>query len=130
MHSPKGPNLARAMSRSLIHWMIVLFAVALWAGDGAPQETSYTTPLATGKKLDAVGEAIQLGSMPLALLATPDRDKIVVVLSGWREQGIQVVDVATKQVLQTEKQEAAFFGAAFSPTKPSNCLTVEITLSR
>src|SRR5438046_1861140 len=74
----------------------------------------YTTPLPTGVRLDPVGESIDVGSMPLAILQAPERDKLVVVLSGWREQGLQVVDVKTMRVTQTLPQEAAFYGAAFS----------------
>ena len=74
----------------------------------------YTTPLATGLRLDPVGDFIDLGSLPLAMALAPGGDKLVVVLSGWREQGIQIVDVKSKQVTQTLKQDAAFFGLAFS----------------
>jgi DNA-binding beta-propeller fold protein YncE len=73
-----------------------------------------TRPIATGVGLDPVGDAVTLGSMPLAVLMAPGGDKLVVVLSGWREQGIQVVDLATRKVTQTLKQDAAFYGAAFS----------------
>jgi len=70
--------------------------------------------LATGLRLDPVGEAIELGSMPLAMALAPGGEKIAVVLSGWREQGLQIVDVKSRHVLQTLPQEAAFFGVAFS----------------
>ena len=78
----------------------------------------HTTPLATGLRLDSVGDSVgdcvDLGSMPLAMALAPGGDKLVVVLSGWREQGIQVVDLHSKQVTQTLKQDAAFYGIAFS----------------
>ena len=53
--------------------------------------------------------------MPLNVVPERSGDKAVVVLSGWREQGIQVVDLKTRQVTQTLKQDGAFYGAAFSP---------------
>jgi DNA-binding beta-propeller fold protein YncE len=62
-----------------------------------------------------VGDAVELGSMPLNVVPAPDGDKAVVVLSGWREQGIQVVNLKTHQVTQTLPQDSAFYGAAFSP---------------
>jgi sugar lactone lactonase YvrE len=37
-----------------------------------------------------------------------------VVLSGWREQGLQIVDLKSHRTLQTLPQEAAFYGIAFS----------------
>src|SRR5215831_21342051 len=75
----------------------------------------FTSFLPTGVRLDAVGDAVDLGSMPLNVVPAPAGDKAVVVLSGWREQGIQVVDLKTRQVTQTLKQEGAFYGAAFTP---------------
>jgi len=44
----------------------------------------------------------------------PGGEKAAVVLSGWREQGLQIVDLKSHRVLQTLPQEAAFFGIAFS----------------
>src|SRR6266567_7140014 len=75
----------------------------------------FTSPLPTGVRLDPVGEAVDLGCLPINLVLTPERDKAVVVLSGWREQGIQVVDLKTRRVTQTLLQDGAFYGAAFSP---------------
>jgi len=45
----------------------------------------------------------------------PGGDKAVAVLSGWREQGVQVVELKTRKVTQTLLQDGAFYGAAFSP---------------
>src|SRR5580765_2255207 len=74
-----------------------------------------TQPISTGVRLDPAGESVKLGSMPLALLPAPGGERLVVVHSGWREQGIQVVDIASRKVTQTLTQDAAFYGAAFSP---------------
>jgi len=82
----------------------------------APAQTYVVTlPLPTGVHLDAEGETVELGSMPLSVVPALGGDKAVVVLSGWREQGIQVVDLKTRQVTQTLLQDGAFYGAAFSP---------------
>ena len=69
----------------------------------------FTSPLPTGLRLDPAGEVVELGSMPINLVPAPQDDKAVAVLSGWREQGIQIVDLASKRVTQTLRQEAAFF---------------------
>jgi DNA-binding beta-propeller fold protein YncE len=79
------------------------------------QTSAFTSPLPTGVQLDAAGEYVELGSMPLNLVLAPSGDNAVVVLSGWREQGIQVVDLKTGRVTQTLTQDGAFYGAAFSP---------------
>ena len=53
--------------------------------------------------------------MPVTMTFSPDSRHIVAVLSGFREQGIQVIDAETRQVLQTLAQPSAFFGAVFAP---------------
>ncbi|HJT17021.1 MAG TPA: YncE family protein, partial [Thermoanaerobaculia bacterium] len=73
--------------------------------------------IATGVQLDPAGSVIDLGSMPIGMAVAPGGDKIAVVLSGWREQGVQIVDVKTQRVTQTLTQPAAFLGAAFSSDK-------------
>jgi YVTN family beta-propeller protein len=81
----------------------------------AQRKPLFTSPLPTGVRLDPAGEAVDLGSLPINLVLTPKKDKAVVVLSGWREQGVQVVDLKTRKVTQTLLQDGAFYGAAFSP---------------
>lgn len=90
------------------------FASALLCAVACAQTSGFTSPLPTGVHLDPAGEAVELGSMPLNVLPAPGGEKAVVVLSGWREQGIQVVDLKTRQVTQKLLQDGAFYGAAFS----------------
>ncbi|MGD0213732.1 MAG: bifunctional YncE family protein/alkaline phosphatase family protein [Terriglobales bacterium] len=75
----------------------------------------FTSPLPTGVRLDPAGDAVDLGSLPINVVPAPEYGKAVVVLSGWREQGVQVVDLRTRKVTQTLLQDGAFYGAAFSP---------------
>ena len=91
--------------------VLISFGLASTSHMDAP---TFTTPLATGVRLDAEGEFIDLGSMPLGMALAPEGKRLIAVLSGWREQGIQVVDLESKKVLQTIPQEAAFYGVAFS----------------
>jgi YVTN family beta-propeller protein len=65
--------------------------------------------------LDPAGRSYDVGSFPLAAVLSPDGTRIVLLLNGWREQGVQVVDRSTGAVLQTLIQPAAFLGLAFSP---------------
>jgi DNA-binding beta-propeller fold protein YncE len=106
-----GPRLSKKFLSGLALLLVVSSGLASTPNIDAP---TFTTPLATGVRLDAEGEFIDLGSMPLGLALAPERTRVVAVLSGWREQGIQVVDLESKKVLQTIPQEAAFYGAAFS----------------
>ncbi len=102
--------------RSLcIYWFVLLCHVLLCAGAFAQTKPVLTSPLPTGLKLDPAGEVVDLGSLPINLVVAPEGDKAVVVLSGWREQGIQIVDLKKRQVTQTLLQDGAFYGAGFSP---------------
>jgi DNA-binding beta-propeller fold protein YncE len=89
----------------------------------AQNKPLFTSPLPTGVRLDPAGEAVNLGSLPINLVIAPERDKAVVVLSGWREQGLQVVDLKTRRVTQTLLQDGAFYGAAFSPDGHRLCVS-------
>ncbi|HLY18989.1 MAG TPA: alkaline phosphatase family protein [Bryobacteraceae bacterium] len=97
------------MSRAIANRCLCLTLGLLTSAPGAPQ-----IHLSTGLRLDPVGESIELGSMPLAMALAPGGRIAAVVLSGWREQGLQIVDLASHHALQTLPQEAAFFGIAFS----------------
>jgi len=90
----------------------------------AQRKPLFTSPLPTGVRLDpAGGEAVDLGSLPINLVLTPEKDRAVVVLSGWREQGVQVVDLKLRKVTQTLLQDGAFYGAAFSPDGHRLCVS-------
>ncbi len=103
MHSLRICRLALALSAMLC---------TLVSAQDKPQ---FTSPLPTGVRLDPAGEMVDLGSLPISLVVAPETDRAVVVLSGWREQGVQVVDLKTRKVTQTLLQDGAFYGAAFSP---------------
>ncbi|HEY8022643.1 MAG TPA: beta-propeller fold lactonase family protein, partial [Thermoanaerobaculia bacterium] len=81
----------------------------------APPTRSAETPLPlpTGMRLDPAGRSAAVGNMPLAMVASPEGDRLVLLLCGWREEGVQVVERATGRVLQTLPQKAAFLGLAF-----------------
>ena len=71
--------------------------------------------LPTGLRLDTVGTTSDLGNLPVRIVPAPDGRHLIVLLSGWREQGLQVVDRESGRVVQTLPQAAAFFGLVFSP---------------
>src|SRR5665647_3151520 len=79
-----------------------------------PASPSSVARLPTGARLDPAGRSTPLGNMPLAAIPSPDGHDIVVSLSGWREQGLQVVDRATGALRQRLPQSGAFVGLAFS----------------
>ncbi|MEO7963241.1 MAG: hypothetical protein ABIT38_04950 [Gemmatimonadaceae bacterium] len=70
--------------------------------------------LPTGARLDPAGRLVDVMPLPLALLAAPDGDALVLLASGYLEQGIQVIDRATGAVRQSIPQRSAFVGLAFA----------------
>ena len=103
-----------------------LFALTLIAsacGSPSPQveasisarDPSGARRLPTGTQLDPAGVSYDLGSMPLAMTLSPEKNRVIVLLNGWREQGIQVIDRASGRVLQTIPLPAVFLGITFSP---------------
>src|ERR1043166_2524809 len=71
--------------------------------------------LPTGKRLDPAGRSISVGNMPLAAVTAPGGRAVILSLNGWREQGIEVVDLAAGRVVQHLPQAGAFLGLAFAP---------------
>jgi YVTN family beta-propeller protein len=71
--------------------------------------------LPTGVRLDPAGQRHDVGNFPLAAVLSPDSGHILLLLNGWRQQGVQVVDRRTGVVVQTVEQAAAFIGLIFSP---------------
>jgi YVTN family beta-propeller protein len=81
----------------------------------AAKEASGDRRLPTGARLDPAGVSYDLGSMPLAMVLSPGKDRVIVLLNGWRQQGIQVIERNSGRVLQTVPLPAVFLGLAFSP---------------
>ncbi len=71
--------------------------------------------LPTGTRLDPAGPRIDVGPLPLAAVLSPDSAHIFLLLNGWRQQGVQVVDRRSGAITQTLEQPAAFIGLAFAP---------------
>ena len=80
----------------------------------APATRGAPLRLPTGARLDPAGIRVALGSMPLRIVPSPDPARVVVLLCGYREQGVQVIDVPSGRVTQTLAQGAAFLGLCFS----------------
>jgi YVTN family beta-propeller protein len=99
-----------------IQYRLVLLAAAL-AGchpsPPGPATAGGARRLSTGQTLDPAGIVREVGQMPLAMLPAPGGRRLVLLLNGYREQGLQVIDRAGN-VTQTIPQNAAFIGLAFS----------------
>ncbi len=95
-------------------WSIVALLMLAGAWRLCAQGGDEPRRLPTGARLDPAGRTTPLGSMPLAMVFSPDSSRIVAILCGFRAQGVQIIDAATGQVTQTLVQPAAFLGVAFA----------------
>jgi DNA-binding beta-propeller fold protein YncE len=112
------PTLVRLFALTLIANACSTPAAKVEAG-AAVQDPSGERRLPTGARLDPAGVSHDLGSMPLAMALSPEKDRVIVLLNGWREQGIQVVDRASGRMVQTIPLPAVFLGVTFSPNGKS-----------
>jgi YVTN family beta-propeller protein len=71
--------------------------------------------LPTGAFLDPFAATHVTGNFPLAMVASPDGKYLVLLLNGWRQQAVQVMDRTTGEIVQTLDQKAAFIGLTFAP---------------
>ena len=92
-------------------------ASACSSGPSAPTPSDINGPhrLPTGAVLDPVGAVRDIGPYPFTAVAAPEGDRVVLLLAGYHEHGIQVVETTTGKVLQTLAQPTAFVGLAFDP---------------
>jgi YVTN family beta-propeller protein len=100
--------------------LLLLGSGCVWPQTGSPlsrdsRQDAIHVCLPTGVCLDPAGTAFAVGNMPLAITVSPEGDRLVVSLSGWREQGLEVVELSTGRILQRLPQPGAFIGLAFSP---------------
>jgi DNA-binding beta-propeller fold protein YncE len=110
---------AKSVAESVVLCMLLLTLAcasgqtqtSLSRDDGARAKQ---TCLPTGVCLDPAGRSFDVGNMPLAIVRSPEGDRLVISLSGWRQQGIQVIDPQKRTVVQTIPQPGAFLGLAFS----------------
>src|SRR5262245_5899343 len=82
----------RNLHLSLAVAVAALACLALLGCGGQARSTKEVKRLPTGAVLDPEGISVALGSMPVGMIFSPDSTRAVVVLSGYRDQGIQVVD--------------------------------------
>jgi DNA-binding beta-propeller fold protein YncE len=62
-----------------------------------------------------------VGAFPLGVAIAPGGDHAVLLLSGFREQGVEIVETRTGASVQRLLQPSAFLGVAFSPDGDTLC---------
>jgi len=111
-------------SHALVHRCLVFLALAAACqrqspGSGDRQGDSLFSKLPprlpTGVHLDPAAPLARVGAMPLTMRLAPGGDRVVLSLSGYGKQGLQVIDPLNGRVLQEIEQASAFVGLAFAP---------------
>jgi len=113
------------MRRSIYSVLLSLSAVTLATAcrQQPPQSSAVGDSLSAGLggrlpmgvRLDPAAPLATVGPMPLTMRVAPEGNRLVLSLSGYRMQGLQVVDATSGRVLQDLPQASAFIGLAFSP---------------
>ena len=89
------------------------------AGTTAQRGDSLFTKLAprlpTGVRLDPAAPLARVWSMPLTMRLAPEGNRVILSLSGYVKQGLQVLDASSGRVVQEVEQPSAFVGLAFAP---------------
>ncbi len=93
-------------------WLAALL-LAVFLGEADCHDFQLAPRLPNGMTLAPAGPTYDVGNMPLSGVMSRD-GKLVLLLSGFREQGVQVFDPKSGKILQTLSQPAAFFGLVFS----------------
>jgi YVTN family beta-propeller protein len=112
--------------RRSVHWVVLSLTVVTSttacrqqpsqsAGAGDSLSAGLGARLPVGVRLDPAAPLATVGPMPLTMRVAPEGDRVVLSLSGYRMQGLQVVDATSGRVLQDLAQASAFVGLAFSP---------------
>jgi len=102
--------------RSTIAAVLILAACTSGPSGPVPQDVNGPHRLPTGAMLDPAGTLRDVGAYPFTMVSAPGGARIVLLLAGYRTNGIQVLDATTGAVLQTLAQPAAFVGLAFDPS--------------
>ncbi len=114
------PRLMRSLHRrSLAVSVLALFSACAAPAPSPSAERSLIGDdhgrLPTGARLDPAAPLMPVGQMPLAMVMSPERTHLVMLLNGWGENGVQIVDRRSGAITQTVTLPAAFLGLAFSP---------------
>ena len=99
---------------SLILSVALILGGCVNAPSPAPHSDSEQRRLPTGAQLDPAGRITDVGSLPMAMIPSPDGSSLIILLQGYRENGIQVINRATGEITESFQLPAAFIGLAFN----------------
>src|SRR4051794_40186857 len=69
--------------------------------------------LFNGWGLTPAGEQLRVSDMPLKMVVTPDKKRLIVVSAGFNDQGLTVIDLADRKVVQFLPLPEVFNGLCF-----------------
>ena len=106
---------------SLLVWLAIISVPAMLAGKDKPsqfpgqKETGFLLP--NGWTVTPAGEQLVLKDLPLNIIALSDNRHVLVATSGYNAHELTLVDLQSKQPVQTETVRQSWFGVALSPAE-------------
>ncbi len=106
-----------------IRWSFLLCAaLSLIGGSVGAQDAAAPRPnrlpgdglLFNGWGLTPAGEQVDISDMPMKMIVAPDKKRLVTVSAGYNNEGLTIIDIASKKVTQYLAMASAFNGLAFS----------------
>jgi DNA-binding beta-propeller fold protein YncE len=108
----------RSITKAAIACATILLSCTKAPPASSPRVSSLSAGigrLPTGALLDPAGVSVPVGAMALGAIAAPGGRHVILGLSGWRQQGLQVVARQSGRVVQMVTQPSVFLGLAASP---------------
>lgn len=94
--------------------LALVLSACVNASSSAPHSDTDQRRLPTGAQLDPAGRLTDVGSLPMAMIPSPDGSSLLVLLQGYRENGVQVINRGSGEITMSFQLPAAFIGLAFN----------------
>lgn len=104
------------MTRMLhVLWLptLMLALVAHAADLPGPRDGAYKLP--NGWQITPVGKGLPVHDLPTAIIPTPEGGFVVILSSGYNPHELNVINVASDEIVQTIPLPSSFMGLAWSP---------------
>src|SRR5438270_7475614 len=105
--------MTRRHALSLV--VVALLLIPAAHGQDAPaKKLPGDNLLFNGWAVTPAGEHVKTSDLALKMIVAPDHKRLVAVSGGYNDQGLTLIDVATKRVTQHLPMEEAWNGLAFT----------------
>src|SRR6266853_1831896 len=112
--------MRRSRTAAMIGWMSVCASMVAAFGDTQPSQRpgalgGGVTLLPNGWKIAPAGRHVQVGSLPLAMVESPDGRLLFIASNGYMKPAITIVDIKSQRVRDVLVLDHAWLGLAWHP---------------